>query len=107
MPTIRAVDADVFVRKPALSKATSELDPELAMMVSKISTITDASVVYEVSLQPGDKAGTIRVRLLRAARLAGVDVAVRKSPKGWYVGLMTPERRSKAGRKPSKPAATA
>ena len=34
-----------------------------------------------------------------AAKSAGVEIAVRKAPKGFYVGLMTPERRSNRGRK--------
>ena len=36
--------------------------------------------------------------VLRAAKLAGVEVAVKKSPNGFYFGLMTPKRRSKRGR---------
>jgi hypothetical protein len=35
---------------------------------------------------------------MRAAKLAGVDVAVKKSPDGFYFGLMTPKRKSKRGR---------
>ena len=35
---------------------------------------------------------------MRAAKLAGVDIAVKKSPGGFYFGLMTPKRKSKRGR---------
>ena len=40
-----------------------------------------------------------RSQIIRAAKSAGVEIAVRKAPKGFYVGLMTPERRSNRGRK--------
>ena len=98
MPAFRSVDAAVLARKPT-PKATSPADTELAMMVAKLSRIKDEALVYEGSLQEGEKASTVRSRLLRAAKIAGVEVAVRRSPMGWYVGLMTPERRSRAGRK--------
>jgi hypothetical protein len=101
MPTIRAVDAAVFDRpvKPSRARTT---DPEMEAMARKLRTITDADVVYEVRLEDGEKAPTVRGRLLRAAKLAGVEIAVRKSPRGWYVGLMTPERRARQGRRPRR-----
>jgi hypothetical protein len=71
------------------------------MMVRKIRTITNDQVVYEVTLEDGEKAATVRQKLLKASRLADVEIAVRKSPRGGcYVGLMTPARRSTRGRKP-------
>jgi hypothetical protein len=89
----------VFEAKP--SRPEPRVDPEFALMVAKISRITNPTLVYEVTLEEGEKASTVRTRLLRAAKIADVEVAVKKSPKGgWYVGLMTPERRSRAGRKP-------
>ena len=98
MPTFRPVDPAALL-KPVAPK-TPKQDPELALMVKKISTITDASIVYEVSLEDGEKAPAVRQKLLRASKLADVEIAVRKSPKGWYVGLMTPARRATRGRKP-------
>jgi hypothetical protein len=98
LPTFRQVDASAML-KPAVPKRRRE-DPELAQMIKKIRTITDASVVYEVSLEDGETAAKVRQRLLRASKLADIEVAIRKSPKGWYVGLMTPARRSTRGRKP-------
>ena len=35
---------------------------------------------------------------MRAAKLAGVQIAVKKSPAGFYFGLLTPKRTSKRGR---------
>jgi len=70
-----------------------------------VETITDESVVYEATLAPGEKPATVRQQLKSAARRAGVEIAVRRSPKGFYFGLLTPERRSNRGRKPKAPAA--
>ncbi len=75
------------------------LSPEQLAVIKKIKTITDPSVVYEVVLEDGEKPLTVRQQLLRASKAAGVEIAVRKSPNGFYVGLMTPERRSNRGRK--------
>lgn len=99
MPTFRQVDASVLL-KPVTPKGP-EQDPDLAKMVAKIRSITDDSVVYEVTLEDGEKPAGVRQKLLRAAKLADVEIAVRKAPRGgWYVGLMTPARRSTRGRKP-------
>lgn len=79
--------------------------PEQLKLIKRIKTITDPSVVYEVILEPDEKPLTVRQQLLRASKAAGVEIAVRKSPNGFYVGLMTPERRSNRGRKATpKPA---
>lgn len=40
-----------------------------------------------------DKAASIRARIARAERETGRELAVRRSPNGFYVGLMTPGRR--------------
>ncbi len=81
------------------------MSEEQLKVIKKLKTITDPSVVYEVVLEPDEKPLTVRQQLLRASKTAGVEIAVRKSPSGFYVGLMTPERRSNRGRKPApKPA---
>jgi hypothetical protein len=81
------------------------VSPEQQKLIKRIKTITDETVVYEVTLEADEKPLTVRQQLLRAAKAAGVEIAVRKSPNGFYVGLMTPERRSNRGRKAaSKPA---
>mgnify|MGYP001397659047 CR=1 FL=1 len=99
LPSFRSVPASVFDAKP--SKPEPKVDPEFDSMVTKLLRIKDPSLVYEVTLENGEKASTVRTRLLRAAKIAGIEVAVKKSPRGgWYVGLMTPERKSRAGRKP-------
>ena len=60
MPTFRAGDAAVFL-KPVTAAATGrQIDPEFATMVAKIKTITDSDTVYEVTLEDGEKAATVR-----------------------------------------------
>jgi hypothetical protein len=75
------------------------VSPEQQYLVNKIKSINDESVVYEVTLEPNEKPLTVRQQLLRAAKAAGVEIAVRKSDRGFYVGLMTEDRRSRRGRK--------
>ena len=99
MPRYRKVDADVMQRPVKRSSRGRKPSPEQEALVKRIKTITDESVVYEVTLGPDEKPATIRQQLLRAAKLAGVEIAVKRSPSGFYFGLMTPERRSKRGRK--------
>jgi hypothetical protein len=41
----------------------------------------------------------MRQRILRAAEEPKKEVVVRKSEAGWLVGMATPERRSKRGRR--------
>ena len=45
------------------------------------------------------QSGTLREHLIRAAKLAETEIAVKKPSNGFYFGLMTPERRSDRGRK--------
>lgn len=90
------------MEKPA-KRATRgrPLSQEQQALVRRMKTISDESVVYEVSLAADEKPATVRQQLLRAAKYAGVEIAVKKSPNGFYVGLMTPQRRSNRGRKPA------
>lgn len=99
VPTFRLVDASVLLQPTKTAPTARQIDPELAKLVKKIQTITDVSVVYEVTLEDGEKAPAVRQKLLRASKLADVEIAIRKSPKGWFVGQMTPARRSTRGRK--------
>jgi hypothetical protein len=61
--------------------------------------LTGPEQVFEVRPGRDEKLATIRQRLLRAAADAGKEIAVRKSESGFMVGLMTPERRSRRGRR--------
>jgi hypothetical protein len=99
MPRYRKVDADVMTRPAQRATRVRAISPEQEALVKRMRTISDESVVYEATLAPGDKPATLRQQLLRAAKLADVEIAVKKSPTGFYFGLMTPERRSNRGRK--------
>jgi hypothetical protein len=99
MPRYRKVDADVMKRPQKRASRGRPPSPEQEALVKRIKSITDESVVYEVTLGPAEKPTTVRQQLLRAAKLAEVEIAVKKSPSGFYFGLMTPERRSNRGRK--------
>ena len=64
-----------------------------------ISKISGADTVFEIRLEADEKLLTVRQRLMKAAEETGRDIVVRKSEKGWLVGLATPERRSRRGRR--------
>ena len=98
MPKYRKVDAALMDNPPKPKPRGRPISPEQQALVNRIKRITDESVVYEAVLQKGEKPATVRAQILRAAKLAGVDVAVKKSPDGFYIGLMTPKRKSKRGR---------
>ena len=51
-----------------------------------------------IELGPDDKPATVRAQIMRAAKLADVELAVKKSADGFYFGLMTPQRKSRRGR---------
>jgi hypothetical protein len=76
--------------------ARQKQERQLVLMLRKI---TDPKQVFEIRLGADDKAPTMRQRILRAAEEAEKEVVVRKSESGWLVGMATPERRSKRGRR--------
>lgn len=106
MAKFRKVDPSSMEPQPRqVASAGRSPSPEQLKLIKKLKTITDPSVVYEVTLEADEKPLTVRQQLLRASKAAGVEIAVRKSSGGFYVGLMTPERRSNRGRKAAaKPA---
>lgn len=109
MVRISQVDVSVLdkpKRAPAKARALSpKAQARLAQhkqFVRMLGKVTNANAVFEVRLGTGDMAMTIRQRLMKAAEEAKKDIVVRKSGKGWVVGLATPERRSKRGRRKTK-----
>jgi hypothetical protein len=107
MPKYRKVDAELMDNPPKPKPRGRPISPEQQALVNRIKKITDDSVVYEAVLSDDEKPATVRAQIMRAARLAGVDVAVKKSPDGFYFGLMTPKRKSKRGRPRKNTAASA
>jgi hypothetical protein len=111
MAKIRQVDVSML-DKPKAAPKSRELTPKQQERLAQqrqftqmISKIDDPNTVFEVRLDDNEKALTVRQRLMKAAQDAGRDIVVRKSDKGWLVGLATPERRSRRGRRKSTPAA--
>lgn len=98
MPKYRKVEAQLMDKPPTPKPRGRPISPEQQALINRMKKITDATVVYEAILQKDEKPATVRAQLLRAAKLAGVVIAVKKSPSGFYFGLMTPERRSRRGR---------
>lgn len=98
MPNYRKVEAELMENPPRAKTRGRPISPEQQALINRIKKVTDESVVYEAVLQKGDKPATVRAQLLRAAKLAGVEIAVKKSPGGFYFGLMTPKRKSRRGR---------
>ena len=105
MVKIRRADPSLMDRTNR-PRATRELNPRAAerqrqqqQFARLISNLTDPSQVFEVQLGAEEKPLTIRQRILKAAKDANVEVAVRKHGEGFLVGLMTPERRSRRGRR--------
>lgn len=100
MPRFRRVDASVLEQEKK-RPAGRQPSPEQLELIKKIKTITDDSVVYEVTLEPDEKPLTVRQQLLRASKAAGIEIVIRKSEKGFYVAKLTPDRKSNRGRKPA------
>jgi hypothetical protein len=105
MAKIRQVDV-AMLDKPKAAPHSRELSPRAQERLAQhrqftqmISKIEDPNTVFEVRLDAGEKALTVRQRLMKAAQEAGRDIVVRKSEKGWLVGLATADRRSRRGRR--------
>jgi hypothetical protein len=98
MPKYKKVGAELMDNPPKPKPRGRPISPEQQALVDRIKKITDESVVYEAVLQKGEKPATVRAQIVRASKLAGVEVAIKKSPDGFYIGLMTPKRKSKRGR---------
>ncbi len=100
MPIINKVSPSVFDAKP-MPKGRQP-GPEMLVLIERIRSIKTERDVYEVLLTGDEKATAVRQQLAPAAKLAGVELAVRKSPHGFYIGLMTPERKRGGGRPPAE-----
>ena len=96
MPIINKVSPAVFDARP---KAPGrQPSPEMLAMIEKVGSIKTEKDVYEVLLTGDEKPATVRQQIARAAKVAGVELAIKRSPHGFYIGLMTPERATRRGR---------
>ena len=98
MPRYRKVEAQLMETPPKPKPRGRPVSPEQQALINRMKQLTDESVVFEAILQDGEKPATVRAQLMRAAKLAGVEVAVKRSADGFYFGLMTPSRASRRGR---------
>jgi hypothetical protein len=108
MIKIRQVDSAMLDKpKPAAKpralspRALARLEQhrQLLRMLAKIES---ANEVFEVTLESDEKPLTVRQRIMKAAQESGKEIVVRKSEKGWLVGMVTAQRRSRRGRRSTK-----
>ncbi len=102
---IRKVSAnamDLKAEAAPLQPSARELQ-RLEIQRQILDRLTDETVVFSIDPE-GEKPTTLRARILRTAKDRGLEVAVqmRNEDEGarLLVGLMTPERRSRRGRRP-------
>jgi hypothetical protein len=107
MPKFRKVEAELMDDPPKLKPRGRPVSPEQQALINRMKQVIDETVVFEAVLQAGEKPATVRAQLLRAAKLAGIDIAVKKSAAGFYFGLMTPKRASRRGRPRKTPSRAA
>ena len=106
MVKIRQVDVALLDKPKQTRAAARELSPRAQERLAQqrqfermLSRLSDRDTVFEIRLDSDEKALTVRQRLMKAAQVTGKEVVVRKSEKGWLVGMATPDRRSKRGRR--------
>lgn len=106
MVKIRQVDVAMLDKPKQARAAARELSPRAQERLAQqrqfermLSRLSDRDTVFEIRLDSDEKALTVRQRLMKAAQVTGKEVVVRKSEKGWLVGMATPDRRSKRGRR--------
>ncbi len=107
MVKIRQVDVSMLDKpKSSGTGRAKELSPAAAarqaqhrQFVRMLSKVSDRDAVFEVRLDKDEKALTVRQRLMKAAEEAGKEIVVRKSERGWLVGMATDDRRSRRGRR--------
>ncbi len=103
---IRKTDATAM--NPAPTRSARPLSPAAQARLAQydllrksvIDRIQGPDDVFKVSLDDGEKPATIRRQLLVVAKEAGKDIAVQMRGDHLLVGLMTPERRPRRGRRP-------
>lgn len=76
--------------------ARQKQESQFGRMIRKLRAPDD---VFEIALDGDEKPITIRQRLLKVAGEAGIEIAVRRRDNGFLVGLMTPDRQERRGRR--------
>jgi hypothetical protein len=108
MVKIRQVDVTNLDKPKAAKESQRELSPRARERLAQekqfkrmLSRISDRDSVFEVRLDGDEKPLTVRQRLMKVAAEEGKEIVVRRSEMGWLVGLATPDRRSRRGRRRS------
>jgi hypothetical protein len=106
MVKIRQVDVTMLDKPKSAARQTRALSPKAQARLAQqrqfermLSRINEREDVFEVRLEGDEKPLTVRQRLMKAAETTGKEVVVRKSEKGWLVGMATSDRRSRRGRR--------
>jgi hypothetical protein len=109
---IRKTDASAMAPAPARTvralspAAQARLEQFELLRKSVIARLQSPDDVFRVALDAGEKPATIRQRLLKIAADEGKEIAVQVREDHLLVGLMTPERKPRRGRKPKAAAAS-
>ena len=104
MVKVRNVHRDLLDKPVRLARTLTPaqmrreaLDAQLRRVINRLAGPGD---VFEIGLEEGEKAITVRQRINKVAAAAGVAIAVRKSgDNALLVGLLTPDRRTSRGRR--------
>ena len=88
MVRITTVSPDLLVKRSG--RRSPEADVQIAQFRELLSVLSSTSDAFLIEPDPSDKPITVRARFLRTARSMGTEVVIRKHPKGFVVGLMTP-----------------
>jgi hypothetical protein len=106
MVKIRQVDVAMLDKPKATRAAARELSPRARERLAQqkqfermLTRIGDRDTVFEIRLEGDEKPLTIRQRLMKAAEATGKEIVVRKSDRGWLIGMSTPDRKSRRGRR--------
>jgi hypothetical protein len=106
MVRIKQVDVMMLDKPKGTQTAKRELSPRAKERLAQerqfkrmLSRVTDRDSVFEVRLTGDEKPMTVRQRLMKVATDDGREIVVRRSERGWLVGLATPDRRSRRGRR--------
>lgn len=106
MVKIRQVDVAMLDKPKASRPQAREMSPRAIERQAQqrqfermLTKLTDREMVFEIRLDGAEKALTVRQRLMKAAHTTGKEIVVRKSERGWLVGMATPDRKSRRGRR--------
>ncbi len=107
-PDVKIRKTDPSAMTPEPSRSARALSPAAQARLAQYELLRKSVIdrlegpddVFRVALEAGEKAATVRQRLLKVAADAGKEIAVQVRGDVLLVGLMTPERRPRRGRRP-------